>query len=207
MTRRWLRSLAIVLAGLFIAWIAGFSLYLQDIRMAENAQNARPDLLLPLPQAAETAIIVLTGGSERVLAGLNLLQQGNGRRLFISGGGANLPDVLAGLPHDPLLAQCCIDLGREAGNTAGNARESLLWLAEKKFQRIILVTAHYHLRRSLLEFRLLAPTALDIIPYPVTTARVQVSGWWQRPRTALLLLTEYAKLLVTALRYGLNRLS
>lgn len=207
MTGRWPRHLAIALAACLLAWLVGFSLYLQDIRAAETAQNTQPDLLLPRPQAAQTAIVVLTGGSERVAAGLKLLQQGNGRRLFISGGGANLPDVLAGLPHDPLLAQCCIDLGREAGDTAGNARESLAWLEEHKFARIILVTAHYHLRRSLLEFRLLAPATPTIIPYPVTTARVQVSGWWQRPRTALLLLTEYSKLLVATLRYGLSLLS
>lgn len=207
MTSLWRRRVAVVLTGFFLAWLVGFSLYLQDIRAAEISQDAHSGLLLTSPQAAETAIVVLTGGGERVAAGLKLLQQGNGRRLFISGVGANLTDVLAGLPHDPTLAQCCIDLGREAGNTAGNARESLLWLAEKKFPRLILVTAHYHLRRSLLEFRLLAPSALEIIPYPVTTARVQVSGWWQRPRTALLLLTEYSKLLVTALRYGLSLLS
>lgn len=207
MTPIWPRRLVIVMAGLIFGWLVGFSLYLQDIRAAESTQDARPDYLLPTAQAAETAIVVLTGGSERVAAGLKLLQQGNGRRLFISGVGANLTDVLAGIPHDPALAQCCIDMGREAGNTAGNARESLAWVADKKFPHIILVTAHYHLRRSLLEFRLLAPPALEIIPYPVSTARVQVSGWWQRPRTALLLLTEYSKLLVTALRYGLSFLS
>lgn len=207
MTGRWPRHLAIIMASVLLAWLVGFSLYLQDIRVAETTSATRPDLLLPPPVAAQTAIVVLTGGGERVAAGLKLLQQGNGRRLFISGGGASLPHVLAGLPHDPLLAQCCIDLGREAGNTVGNAHESLLWLEEKKFSRIILVTAHYHLRRSLLEFRLLAPDALEIIPYPVTTARVQISGWWQRPRTALLLLTEYSKLLIATLRYGLSRLS
>lgn len=205
MTRQWHRRTAVVLAGCFLVWLTGFNLYLQDIRAAETTMH--PDLLLPPAQTVETAIVVLTGGGERVAAGLKLLQKGNGRRLFISGVGANLTDVLAGLPHDPVLAECCIDLGREADNTAGNAHESLLWLAEKKFPRLILVTAHYHLRRSLLEFRLLAPPSLEIIPYPVATSRVQVIGWWQRPRTALLLLTEYSKLLVTALRYGLSFLS
>ena len=77
-----------------------------------------------------------------------------------------------------------------------------------KFQgQVILVTAHYHMRRSLLEFGMLENGQRGIHPFPVAPARVQIMDWWQRPRTALLLMTEYSKLLVTLLRSGLHSLS
>lgn len=200
-----LRAILALAALLLAGWLAGFLLYLNNIA---GQNSPMPPWERNSPTAQATAIVVLTGGSERIATGLRLLQDGYGRKLFISGVGAggDSARIFAGLPRQPTLEQCCISLGRKAGDTIGNAQETLSWLAQEKFDRFILVTAHYHMLRSLYEFRLLDTAQQAIHPFPVAPARVQLTDWWQRPRTATLLVTEYCKLLVTLMRYGWHRL-
>ncbi len=203
----WLRRLALLIGLAAALWLFGFAFYLADV--AEHSGSpALPLWPQAREQAQDTAIVVLTGGSERIATGLRLLQDGYGRKLFISGvgPGGDYAKLFAGLTRQPQLEQCCVVLGHKAGDTIGNASETALWLAQEKFSQVILVTAHYHMQRSLLEFRLLEGH-LVIHPFPVAPARVQIADWWQRPRTALLLMTEYSKLLVTLLRSGLHSLS
>lgn len=201
------RLLALSAVLLLAAWLAGFAGYLTTIRDLSSQPNTPP---WPANSAATatTAIVVLTGGSERIATGLRLLQEGYGRKLFISGvgPGSDIGKIFAGLPRQPTLEQCCISLGRKAGDTIGNAEETKEWLSHDKFSQVILVTAHYHMLRSLYEFRLLDTAQHVIHPYPVAPVRVQLADWWQRPRTAALLVTEYCKLLITLLRYGWHSL-
>lgn len=201
---RW-AALALLLLGAL--WVAGFAGYLGLVRDLSNPPAALP-WAARSATAESTAIIVLTGGSERIATGLRLLQEGYGRKLFISGvgPGGDIGKIFVGLPRQPALEQCCISLGHRAGDTVGNAEETLAWLAQDQFSQIIVVTAHYHMLRSLYEFRLLDDARHVIHPYPVVPARVQLAEWWQRPRTAALLATEYCKLLMTLLRYGWHRL-
>lgn len=182
--------------GVLLAWLGGFFWYLADV-------SAQGKGAAPLPPSHPTAIVVLTGGSDRIAAGLTILQQGGGNKLFISGAGrgATFDRLFIGLPRVPALESCCIALGHEADDTIGNAQETLAWLQREQISRVILVTAHYHMRRSLLEFQLLASPDLIVVPYPVAPSRVQLAEWWQRPRTARLLMTEYTKLLFTLFRY------
>jgi uncharacterized SAM-binding protein YcdF (DUF218 family) len=192
---------------LLVAWLAGFAGYLSTIRDLSSQPNM-PPWPTNSPAATTTAIVVLTGGSERIATGLRLLQEGYGKKLFISGvgPGSDIGTIFAGLPRQTPLEQCCISLGRKAGDTVGNAAETLSWLTQDKFSQVILVTAHYHMLRGLYEFRLLDKGQHVIHPYPVAPARVQLVDWWQRPRTAALLVTEYCKLLITLLRYGWHSL-
>ncbi|MBP7252000.1 MAG: YdcF family protein [Alphaproteobacteria bacterium] len=201
------RLLALSAALLLAAWLTGFAGYLTVIRDLSSQPNTPP---WPPNSAATTAtaIVVLTGGSERIATGLRLLQEGYGRKLFISGvgPGGDMNTIFSGLPRQATLEQCCISLGRKAGDTVGNAEETVAWLAHDKFSQVILVTAHYHMLRSLYEFRLLDAAQHVIHPYPVAPTRVQLVDWWQRPRTATLLVTEYCKYLITLLRYGWHSL-
>ncbi len=57
-----------------------------------------------------------------------------------------------------------------------------------------LVTAAYHMPRSLLEFRYAMPNVL-IIPHPVFPSHVKQDRWWAYPGTAMLLMSEYNKLI------------
>ena len=58
-----------------------------------------------------------------------------------------------------------------------------------------LVTANYHMPRSLQEFRAVMPN-LTIVPHPVFPAHIRLNDWWRWPGTAILLAGEYNKLLL-----------
>ena len=60
-----------------------------------------------------------------------------------------------------------------------------------------LVTASYHMPRSLMEFRRVMPD-VRLIAHPVFPAHVRIDAWWRWPGTASLLAGEYIKYLVAA---------
>ena len=90
---------------------------------------------------------------------------------------------------------CCVTLGYEAGNTVGNADESAEWLRSNGAKSVRLVTANYHMLRSLLEFRRKVPD-ISVLPNPVFPGEVRDPHWFVKPRTLLLLINEYHKYLV-----------
>lgn len=163
-----------------------------------------------MPEASETqkadAIVVLTGGSNRISTGFRLLQEGMGGKLFISG-------VYRGVEAQELLdlwtdemksgLDCCVALGFEADNTIGNARETAAWAAREGVSSILLVTANYHMKRAMLEFKMAAP-ALDAIPYAVAPDKLDMRNWWRNAAFRSLIIGEYSKYLVTLLRYGIT---
>ena len=57
-----------------------------------------------------------------------------------------------------------------------------------------LVTAWYHMPRSLLEFGRAMPE-IDIVAHPVFPDQVKQEHWWAQRGTALLLVSEYVKYL------------
>lgn len=161
-----------------------------------------------MPEVAATdgstqtdAVIVLTGGSERLAAGLDLLKQGKARKLFVSGvhQGVDLDRLLAKQDMPTDLRACCVTLGHVAADTVGNAEESKNWIEREHVRSLRLVTSNYHMLRSLLEFRRVMPD-IEIIPSPVVPASVPLEHWWQRRGTAKLLVTEYSKYLLTLFR-------
>jgi len=158
----------------------------------------------PAPDPRRTdAIVVLTGGRERLPVGLALLAEDKGRTLFVSGVHPEVdrPLLLRETPApDPALADR-IELGHSADNTRGNARETARWMAAKGYASLRLVTAHYHMRRSLLEFRSALPAA-EIVAHPVFPAQVR-SPWWRWPGTAGLVIGEYNKYLAALGRAAL----
>src|SRR3546814_4475167 len=94
---------------------------------------------------------------------------------------------------------CSSDLGYEADNTRGNAVETAAWMKDQDFTSLRLVTATYHMPRSLLEFRRLMPD-IEIVPHPVFTEHFKRDDWWMWPGSSSLLITEYTKYLVALLR-------
>ncbi len=186
----------ILLTGLALAglWLYGFFGFVDQIG-ALREQGVQPGL-----ESAD-AIVVLTGGSERVTTGIELLESGNGKKLFISGVHKKLSlDGIVGVqPVPPELRACCIVLGYQAGSTVGNAEETRAWMKAEGFASLRLVTANYHMPRSLLLFRAAMPD-VTIIPHPITPDSVKLYEWWQHPGTVELLATEYSKFLVANLK-------
>jgi uncharacterized SAM-binding protein YcdF (DUF218 family) len=151
-------------------------------------------------------IVALTGPSPgRMAAAVSLLQDGHAQRLLISGVNrmSTRDDVrraaraVAGPIYD-----CCVDLGFEAVDTIGNAREAAQWAKARDYDQLIVVTADYHMPRALLELKGAMPRA-RLVPYPVATAELNVRAWWRNPRQARRLIIEYCKYLVILTREGL----
>ncbi|MCH8183761.1 MAG: YdcF family protein [Proteobacteria bacterium] len=156
------------------------------------------------PDGKTGAIVVLTGGSERLAAGLALLSQGQAEKLFISG-------VDRGTSREAIRAragaadrfECCVVIGRDALNTEGNARETAAWLKAQGYGSLRVVTASYHMPRSLLEMRRAMP-GVALVSHPVFPRGVKIESWWRSPGTASLLLTEAAKYWAATVRTWLS---
>lgn len=193
MTNRFFRHVppvTLFVALILLAVIVGF------IWFNETVARLKPPPLLP----SADAIIVLTGGQARMEAGLELLQQGLGRRLLISGvNQATARESLIRVTHgDERLFTCCIDLGRSAENTLGNAKESAEWVAKNNFNTVYLVTNDYHMPRSLLMFRKLMPKIRWIV-FPVRLNSEKSRGWWPSYELLRVVVREYIKLIGAAL--------
>jgi uncharacterized SAM-binding protein YcdF (DUF218 family) len=154
---------------------------------------------------ATDAIVVLTGGPLRLKEGFALLAEGRAGKMLVSGvnRGIDLPELLRVAGAPPLSVACCVELGYAAGNTAGNADETRAWMAKEGFTSLRLVTANYHMPRSLLEFRRAMPAA-RIVPHPVLPDRFMRDDWWQWRGTLHLIVVEYNKYLLTLARTALT---
>jgi uncharacterized SAM-binding protein YcdF (DUF218 family) len=159
-----------------------------------------------LPPRAD-AIVVLTGGDLRLLAGARLLKENRGARLLISGvhPQTSREDLrrLSGLP--PRLFSSRVDIDYAAHTTSGNADETKAWARSRGYTRLIVVTSSYHMPRSLMELRRTMPR-ITLLPHPVVPNTIHAARWWSDPFTARVLLAEYVKLLPSAARYGAARL-
>ena len=199
MTKRRSIKYSIILLGvLLVAWTFGLVFFVTTI-----IDFTEPSITTAMKPTE--AIVVLTGGSDRLSTGLELLTAGKGQKLLVSGvhPGSTLDQLLAkqAVPKD--LRTCCIILGRTATDTIGNAAETTSWMRVEQFHSLRLVTAHYHMPRSLLIFREALP-GIEIVPHPVSPESVKLTDWWQRPGTASLLVTEYNKYLFAALQTRLR---
>jgi len=70
----------------------------------------------------------------------------------------------------------------------------------REYTSLRLVTAAYHMPRSLLEFQDAMPD-IEIEPYPVFPVHVKQDKWWAWPGTMALTVTEYNKYIVASLRH------
>ncbi len=195
---RWLLAAGIAAT---IAWSAGF------LGFVEHIPRNLPVLAMGVDAKRYDAIVVLTGGSGRLEAGLRLLEAGRARKMFVSGvyHGVDVASLLELSQTAPRDLDCCITLGYSADDTTGNAAETVKWMSAEGFSSMLLVTANYHLPRSLLEFRSAMPGA-KIAAWPVQPPNVQIANWWRWPGTARLLAGEYTKYLAAWVRARLRGL-
>jgi len=193
-----LRVLALVLI-LALIWLLGLVAFAQRIARLVPARE---------PPVAE-AVVALTGASDlRLEAAVRLLERGKGRRLLISGVNreASRADILEVTRAAKPVYDCCVDLGYAAADTVGNAREIARWARGKGFDRLIVVTADYHMPRALLEIHAAMPEA-TLIPYPVATEAVDARRWWRYRDDARRLVVEYSKYLAILAREGVRNLA
>jgi uncharacterized SAM-binding protein YcdF (DUF218 family) len=178
-----LRNWALAVLALPVAMLAGLPLFLGAIEAAP-ADRTRPT----------DAIVVLTGGAERVRTGIELLEAGTAPLLFISGAapGLSLAELARAHGRDPAALVGRVALGHAAATTVGNAAETAAWLRGQRVQNpsLRVVTAGYHMPRALVELERAMPEA-ELVPHPVTPAILAGDLAWTRK--ARLWLGEYVK--------------
>jgi len=186
----------VFLVVLLAVWVVGLFRFADMIPRSPDESKEPTD-----------AIVVLTGGSMRMEEGLALLSRQLGKKLFVSGvhRGVEVKQLIDRSLQSPQQIDCCIVLGYAADHTAGNAKETAEWMRKQGYQSLRLVTASYHMPRSLVEFREEMPT-ITLIPHPVFPEHVKLDQWWRWPGTALLIIGEYNKYLVAVAGHSVIRL-
>ena len=156
------------------------------------------------PTRKSDGIVVITGGQQRLDAGLKLLAAGTASKLLISGVGNGLNKVI--LANDLKLNQtqrdllmCCAELEFGARDTLGNARAARHWAGNNHLASLYLVTANYHMPRAKLAFKREMPH-IDLYYWPVSPDDLQINSWWKDPGLVRLLAREYAKFLAEIIR-------
>jgi len=177
------RLLALASLCLGVLWFAGLVWFGATMPTSPSSNQSRT-----------AAIVVLTGGSNRLKEGVRLLSRGYAKWLFVSGVNPDVrkPELMkvAGV-EAPEVARFVV-LGKRAVDTRGNASESAEWLRKRRFTSLRLVTANYHMRRSLLEFRRALP-GVRIIANPVFPKPVNQGPWWRSGRALTVVAGEYNK--------------
>ncbi|MEH0074392.1 YdcF family protein [Pannonibacter sp. Pt2] len=190
--KRWLALKALGVATVLVClWLLiSFIRFTIDVVTIDQPEDPRAD-----------AIVVLTGGQERIETAVQLLQQGRAQRLLISGvyPATTARQLRLRTEAERDLFSCCIDLDKKALNTIGNASEAAIWAKTNGYASLVLVTSAYHMPRAEMELNAVMPD-LVVIPYPVFAGDFNVKQWYAEPRTLRLLLREFVKYTLARLR-------
>src|SRR6202045_2010054 len=192
--RGFLRAMIVAaLAVVFVAVSIGFVGFISQLRGAETR-----------PAHTADGIVVLTGGSSRVSDAMELLADGYGKRLLISGVHPTnaASDISRSLPDNQSLLICCVDLDRSAVNTRSNAAETRRWVHERGFKSLIVVTSNYHMPRAIVELSHAMPD-IRLVPFRVVGEKWRDEPWWTSGATVRLLLSEYVKYVAAEVRVRL----
>lgn len=177
---RVLKKIFIALCVLVLLWLGGFAAFAVGAIMASPEDEDQ----------TTDAIVVLTGGNNRIQEGLALFAQGKAAHLFISGVHENVKkrEILSLWDGDQTLPPCCVTLGYEATTTTQNAAETRGWIEKEDYSSIRLVTGDYHIARSMMEMHHALP-GVDIYAHPVhqPDLNVRTRHYWE------LLFSEYHK--------------
>lgn len=179
--------LMLVLGGLLTG---GFLYFAETIASMEVPRNPRAD-----------AIVVLTGGSQRIDQAIDLLNQGAGKRLLISGVNPTTSgnQIRKFTQSSSSLFECCVDIGHDAMDTIGNANETAKWISDHGYRKVLVVTNNYHMPRSLLELRR-SDKKTEFLSYPVINSDLKNGNWLSQPMVVKTMLSEYLKYSAAVLR-------
>lgn len=178
-----------MIAGVAL-WCGAFFVFLMGMSMPAADAKKQAD-----------ALIVLTGGNARVERGFVLLAQEAAPVLFISGVGKNvtLAEMLAAHTTQPVRTEILrrgseILFDYDASSTQTNASEAAEFIRSRDYTSVRLITAHYHMPRSLVEFRAALPGVM-ILREPVVPESFAKAQWWGESDGRRLILQEFHKYL------------
>ena len=100
------------------------------------------------------SIVVLTGDKFRISKGMEILSNGIGKKLLLSGVNKNIEliNIKNEFPKYNNFFNCCVDIDNISSNTFENSRETFLWLEKNKYNSLLIVSSDYHMPRAKLEF-------------------------------------------------------
>ena len=175
----------------FILWIGGFCLFAYKINHFNTDATKNTD-----------AIIVLTGGRNRIYEASKLFNDKKAKHLFISGVAKDITlENIQNTQNIKITDFHNVEIGHNADNTVENADEATAWIKNNNIKSIRLVTSNYHIYRSLIEFRKKLKDT-EILPHPVYSEYIE-KKWWTSWQTFSLIFKEYNKLLCA---YIINKL-
>lgn len=147
-----------ILSFVLLAWVLGFAWFA---------------LLLPQPaaMASTDAVVVLTGGPNRIDRGLEILRAGKSKKMLISGVDRDVkpPELAAQYADSARYFKCCIDLGFASVDTRSNALETARWAAKHNVRSLRLVTHDWHMRRARFELDRALPSNIIVTNDAVST--------------------------------------
>ncbi|MGF9565657.1 YdcF family protein [Neorhizobium sp. JUb45] len=191
---RWVIFACLVLIALFCG---GFLWFANEVTSLKTPDGVKAD-----------AIVVLTGGYQRIDQAVGLLRDGAGKRLLISGAhpSATPNQIRKTTQVSTDLFSCCVDIGYDAIDTIGNANEIIRWIHDHGYRSVVVVTNNYHMPRSLHELRR-RDVETDFIPYPVINSDLARKAWFADPDALRIMLGEYGKMAAAMLRdwAGMNQ--
>ena len=179
---------------LILTWILGFIVFVMTLPK-----------ILPEISHKTNALVVLTGGGDRLEAALVLMHQNVAEKMLISGvhPRTTLKDILNfDSQKDVPLEEAKIFLDYNAHSTLENAQKTVQWVKKYHIKSIRLVTAHYHMPRALREFHQNLPH-VEILAHPIIPRIFKESNWFCHKDILWLLWREYHKYLGALLRYRL----
>jgi uncharacterized SAM-binding protein YcdF (DUF218 family) len=189
---------AAILLSLAVFWVVGLFTF------AGMVDRSTP----PAPPPAADGVVALTGASNaRISAAMRLLEAGKAKRMLVSGVNPETTraDMRGVAGAERRIYDCCVDLGYQATDTFGNARETAHWASSNDYGSLILVTSDFHMPRALLALKAALPAAV-VYPYPIRTAELDSKHWWRRTDSIRRMVTEYSKFLIILAQTSLQSL-
>lgn len=182
-----MKSLAAILIVVMI-WVVGLLAFTARIERSTPAAA---------PPVADGIVVLTGGGTARINAALDLLEQEKGQRLLVSGVNPEVTrdELLAVSDSTRGLFDCCVQLGFYAADTQGNAAETRAWVDNEGYSSVIVVTSDYHMPRAFLEMKGALP-GVELTPYPVVTPELDAQRWWRTTTGAQRMIAEYMKYLL-----------
>lgn len=161
------------LTGVFFAvLILGIAAHQYDQIKSEQVTSWTTDT------TADCAV-VLTGGSNRVREGFDLLYRNQVKKLIVSGVNPNaqLREIMPQLPFYGDLNEKDVVLDRRSGTTYGNAQQTLPIVEALRCRDVALITSSLHMSRAYRTFKAAYPLDFPIYKHAVTSGRSEVNGW------------------------------
>ncbi len=177
-----------VFAGILL-WVGGFAVFDAHIKKTQNNEKKTD------------AIVVLTGGKNRILESFNLFNNEMADILIISGVSDNVSLKELQRQNKTVITNNSdkIFIGREAATTYQNAIEVSEIIRRNNVRSVRLVTSYYHIPRSKEEILAHNPD-IEVIVHPVYSQNVS-SKWWKNWNSFKLVASEFNKFIFVYVKY------